>query len=148
MNEASARERAALRLIEAAESGVPCDPILDLLPYGTVDDAYDVQQQVIAMTRNGGGIGARRVGRKIGLTSRAMQQSSQIGDTEPAFRVVGEVNKHVVVRHREPRIALQLALQRRGQLNVEPHPASPQMLFVRGQPRHLRLHGPHHSRNT
>ena len=33
-------ERSAQRLIDAATSGVPCDPIVDLLPDGTVDDAY------------------------------------------------------------------------------------------------------------
>ena len=40
-------ERSAQRLIDAATSGVPCDPIVDLLPDGTVDDAYAVQQRVI-----------------------------------------------------------------------------------------------------
>ncbi len=63
-------ERAAQRLIDAGATGIPCDPILDLLPDGTVDDAYAVQQRVIEATR----IGARRVGRKIGLTSPVVQQ--------------------------------------------------------------------------
>jgi 2-keto-4-pentenoate hydratase len=89
-------EQAAQRLIEAEATGVPCRPILDLLPDGTVDDAYAVQQRVIELTRSG----ARRVGRKIGLTSPVVQQmfgvdrpdfgvlfaDMAIGDSEPVSR--------------------------------------------------------------
>jgi 2-keto-4-pentenoate hydratase len=78
----SPRAQAARRLVDAAVTGVPCDPIVDLLPNGTVDDAYDVQQRVIQMTK----AGARSVGRKIGLTSRAVQQ--QMGCDTPDFGVL------------------------------------------------------------
>jgi 2-keto-4-pentenoate hydratase len=76
------RAQAARRLVDAAVTGVPCDPIIDLFPNGTVDDAYDVQQRVIQMTK----AGARRVGRKIGLTSRVVQQ--QMGCDTPDFGVL------------------------------------------------------------
>jgi 2-keto-4-pentenoate hydratase len=75
-------DRAAQRLIHAAATGVPCDPIVDLLPHGTVDDAYEVQQLVIERTQTG----ARRVGRKIGLTSPVVQQ--MFGVDRPDFGVL------------------------------------------------------------
>ena len=76
------REQAARRLIDADASGVPCDPIAELLTDGTVDDAYAVQQRVIELTRTG----ARQVGRKIGLTSPVVQQ--QFGVDRPDFGVL------------------------------------------------------------
>jgi 2-keto-4-pentenoate hydratase len=73
---------AASRLIEAERSGVPCAPLRELLPDGTIDDGYVVQQRVIDLTRSGG----RRVGRKIGLTSPAVQ--AQMGVSTPDFGVL------------------------------------------------------------
>ena len=75
-------EAAARRLIEAEAAHVPCDPLLDLLPGGTIDHAYAVQQRVIELSRSG----ARRVGRKIGLTSPAVQR--QMGVDTPDFGVL------------------------------------------------------------
>jgi 2-keto-4-pentenoate hydratase len=77
-----AHEEAALRLIDASTSRVPCAPLHDLLPEGTVDDGYLVQRRVIELTRRG----VRRVGRKIGLTSPAVQQ--QMGVDTPDFGVL------------------------------------------------------------
>lgn len=77
-----AHAAAADRLHEAAETRTPCDPIRDLLPDGTIDDAYLVQQQVIERARTG----VRRIGRKIGLTSAAVQ--SQMGVDQPDFGVL------------------------------------------------------------
>lgn len=77
-----AHEAAADRLIEAEATRTPCEPILDLLPNGTIDDAYLVQQQVIERAR----VGSRRVGRKIGLTSPAVQ--GQMGVDQPDFGVL------------------------------------------------------------
>jgi len=82
VDEMTAHEQAAQRLIEAATTQVPCEPILDLLPNGTIDDGYTVQQHVIERTR----VGARRVGRKIGLTSQAVQR--QMGVDTPDFGVL------------------------------------------------------------
>lgn len=78
----SAHEHAAARLADAASTGVPCDPILDLLPGGTIDDGYLVQQRVLELLRSD----HRRIGRKIGLTSPAVQE--QMGVDTPDFGVL------------------------------------------------------------
>lgn len=57
------------RLIEAARTSTPCAPVRELHPSGGLDDGYEVQRIVRDRT-----CGARRrVGRKIGLTSAAVQ---------------------------------------------------------------------------
>lgn len=113
----SPQEQAARRLVNAAETGIPCDPVLDLLPNGTVDDAYAVQQQVIAMTRDGGRakgpVGVRRVGRKIGLTSPVVQQ--MFGVDRPDFGVlfadmaVGDSEPVPRTRLLQPRVEAEVA---------------------------------------
>jgi len=80
--EGAAHERAAQRLVEAEATRTPCDPIRDLLPEGTIDDGYEVQQRVIELTKTD----VRRVGRKIGLTSPAVQL--QMGVNIPDFGVL------------------------------------------------------------
>ena len=77
-----AHDAAATRLAGAINSLVPCDPIRDLLPGATIDDAYLVSQRVLESTRGE----VRRVGRKIGLTSPAVQQ--QMGVDTPDFGVL------------------------------------------------------------
>jgi 2-keto-4-pentenoate hydratase len=72
-------QAAVERLVKAAETGVPCDPVRDLIG-ADISLAYDVQRAVIA--RRGG----RVVGRKIGLTSPAVQQ--QLGVDTPDFGVL------------------------------------------------------------
>lgn len=74
---------AADRLERAAESGVACEPVSDLLGSQDIDAAYRVQQLV---TERRLGRGARLVGRKIGLTSEAVQR--QIGVDRPDFGVL------------------------------------------------------------
>ncbi|HEX2774182.1 MAG TPA: fumarylacetoacetate hydrolase family protein [Micromonosporaceae bacterium] len=93
MNERSERtgpgvadvERAAQVLREAYETGKPCAPLRDgLLPAGDIGAAYAVQQaQVLRWTVTDG---RRRVGAKIGLTSRAVQES--FGVYQPDFGVL------------------------------------------------------------
>lgn len=78
----SAHRRAAERLIGAATRREPCAPVRDLLPDGTIDDGYLVQRLVLDEL----GRGIRRVGRKIGLTSPAVQQ--QMGVATPDFGVL------------------------------------------------------------
>ena len=75
----TAHDEAAARLIDAARTQTPCAPVRDLLPEGTVDDGYAVQQLVAARTA----AGRRRVGRKIGLTSPVVQR--QMGVSTPDF---------------------------------------------------------------
>jgi 2-keto-4-pentenoate hydratase len=70
----------AARLLAAFESGVPVDPPTDDHPGLGVEDAYRIQRQLLA----GHAAAGRRVtGRKIGLTSLAMQR--QLGIDSPDF---------------------------------------------------------------
>ncbi|GAA2373101.1 2-keto-4-pentenoate hydratase [Dactylosporangium salmoneum] len=74
---------AADRLDRAAADGVPCAPVADLIGPTDVDAAYAVQSLLTArrLAR-----GARIVGKKIGLTSEAVQR--QIGVDRPDFGVL------------------------------------------------------------
>jgi 2-keto-4-pentenoate hydratase len=76
-------ERAADRLREAAERGVPVPPVRDLIGAGDVTDAYAVQRRLAAARIAGGAV---VTGRKIGLTSRAVQE--QLGVGQPDFGVL------------------------------------------------------------
>ena len=71
-------DAAAERLLGAYASGAPCEPVRDLI--GTADDAYAVQDR---LTERWLRDGRRLAGRKIGLTSRAVQ--AQIGVDSPDF---------------------------------------------------------------
>lgn len=83
MTTSVARTEAAARLVRAGLDHTPCDPIRDLLPEGTVDDAYAIQSLVSTMTASPN---RRRIGRKIGLTSPVVQ--AQMGVDEPDFGVL------------------------------------------------------------
>jgi len=74
---------AAGRLLEAAVSGVPCSPVRDLIGRDDLAAAYAVQER---LTKARLSSGATIVGRKIGLTSEAVQQ--QIGVDTPDFGVL------------------------------------------------------------
>jgi 2-oxopent-4-enoate hydratase len=69
---------AADRILGAYASGVPCEPVRDLID--GADAAYAVQDY---LTEYWLGQGRRLAGRKIGLTSRAVQQ--QLGVDSPDF---------------------------------------------------------------
>lgn len=71
-------EAAAERLLGAYATGTPCEPVRDLI--GTAGDAYAVQER---LTERWLTEGRRLAGRKIGLTSRAVQ--AQIGVDSPDF---------------------------------------------------------------
>lgn len=77
---ASAIESAALRLRTASDQSQPCGPIRDLIAVDDLDAAYRVQD---LNTAHGVAQGRRIVGRKIGLTSRVVQQ--QLGVDQPDF---------------------------------------------------------------
>lgn len=79
---ASGHEAAARRLVDAAETRTPCDPVRELVPEATIDDGYVVAQRVLELARSD----QRRVGRKIGLTSSAVQ--GQMGVDTPDFGVL------------------------------------------------------------
>lgn len=78
----AALEAAAERLIAAANSGEPCPPVRDLLPGATIEDGYAVQRIVRSRT----GSDRTRTGRKIGLTSQAVQE--QMGIETPDMGVL------------------------------------------------------------
>ena len=78
----AALEAAAERLIAAAATATPCPPVRELLPDATLDDGYAVQRLVHERTA----AGRRRVGRKIGLTSEAVQR--QMGVDTPDLGVL------------------------------------------------------------
>lgn len=78
----AALEAAAERLIDARQRGVPCPPVRELVPDAGLDDGYEVQKLVRARTS----AGRRRVGRKIGLTSEAVQR--QMGVSTPDLGVL------------------------------------------------------------
>ncbi len=73
----AAHEAAADRLVTAAATATPCPPVRELLPDATLDDGYAVQRLVHERTS----AGRQRVGRKIGLTSEAVQR--QMGVDTP-----------------------------------------------------------------
>jgi 2-keto-4-pentenoate hydratase len=73
-------QEAADRLINAFEERKPCGPVRDLIGPSDMATAYDVQQLVTA-NRLAGGVTI--IGRKIGLTSKAIQQ--QVGVDQPDF---------------------------------------------------------------
>ncbi|MFE1768004.1 2-keto-4-pentenoate hydratase [Streptomyces angustmyceticus] len=71
---------AAAVLDEAARAGVPCPPVRHLLPDADIEAAYAVQRLNV---ERGIAAGRRPVGRKIGLTSPAVQR--QLGVDRPDF---------------------------------------------------------------
>lgn len=74
---------AAERLRQAQETRTPCPPVRDLLPDASVATGYAVQD---LLTRARVEAGGRIVGRKIGLTSPAVQ--AQLGVDQPDFGVL------------------------------------------------------------
>jgi 2-keto-4-pentenoate hydratase len=76
-------QSAVERLRSAAVDGVPCAPVRDLIGATDIAAAYAVQQRLTDL-RLASGVGI--VGRKIGLTSEAVQQ--QLGVDRPDFGVL------------------------------------------------------------
>lgn len=74
------RQEAAERLADAERSRGPIDRLTDTYEGITVADAYDVQLRQIAAKKAGG---AKVVGKKIGLTGKAIQQ--QFGVSQPDY---------------------------------------------------------------
>ena len=106
---AAAIAAAADRLIEADATGTPCPPLRELHPAGGLDDGYEVQRIV----RDRTAAGRRRVGRKIGLTSAAVQDV--FGVHTPDFGVLyadmayGDSEPIPFARLLQPRIEAEVA---------------------------------------
>ncbi|MFT4011292.1 MAG: fumarylacetoacetate hydrolase family protein [Nocardioidaceae bacterium] len=77
------QQQAARRLVTAARTHTPCPPVRDLIGRADVAAAYAVQRLVNAARSDAGG---RPIGRKIGLTSPAVQ--AQLGVDRPDFGVL------------------------------------------------------------
>ncbi|WEK43163.1 MAG: fumarylacetoacetate hydrolase family protein [Candidatus Sphingomonas colombiensis] len=73
-------ETVAAMLREAAERGIPIAPVAPLLPVGDLDAAYAVQEVNTGIAL---AAGRRLVGRKIGLTSAAVQ--NMLGVHQPDY---------------------------------------------------------------
>lgn len=73
-------DNAARALREAAETGKEIDPVRDMISAGGLDAAYAVQE---VNTKHSVAQGRRLVGRKIGLTSHAVQ--NQLGVDQPDY---------------------------------------------------------------
>ena len=107
----SAAEHAA-RILEAQRTGQPIAPVREQWPGMTLDDAYDVQTAILVERLESG---RRLVGRKIGLTSPAMQR--QLGVDEPDFGwvlddMVVDASRPVALdRFIDPKVEPELALR-------------------------------------
>ena len=77
------RQAAALSLFNADKTRKTIQQLSKTYPEMTIEDSYDVQQRWADLRVAGG---AKIIGRKIGLTSRAMQMASKI--TEPDYGVM------------------------------------------------------------
>jgi 2-keto-4-pentenoate hydratase len=66
-------------LIKAAENVQPVEPLTETHPNISVDDAYRIQLEVVERRLSAG---RRIVGKKIGLTSPAMQQMFGVGEPD------------------------------------------------------------------
>lgn len=80
MTSPDAIDAAVERLAQALETRVPCAPVRDLIGTDDLAAAYAVQQGLVQRRQAGG---ATVVGRKIGATSRAVQE--QLGVDQPDF---------------------------------------------------------------
>ncbi|MBQ0863561.1 fumarylacetoacetate hydrolase family protein [Streptomyces sp. A73] len=87
-------DAAAAQLTEALRTRTPCPPVREHLGATDVDAAYEVQRRLATARTEAG---ARRVGAKIGLTARAVQQ--QFGVHQPDFGVLFDDMIH---GHTEP----------------------------------------------
>lgn len=76
-------QEAAQQLRTAAQTRTPCPPVRDLLPDATAQTAYAVQN---LLTEAALAEGRRAIGRKVGLTSPAVQ--AQMGVDQPDFGVL------------------------------------------------------------
>jgi 2-keto-4-pentenoate hydratase len=117
-------QQAAQRLQEAAASGQPCEPVRDLIGKDDVAAAYEVQSIIIG---DRVAAGATVVGRKIGLTSPAVQQ--WLGVDTPDFGVLlddmeyGEDQVVPMSRMLQPRAEAEIAFVLKSDLTEGPFTA-------------------------
>lgn len=101
---------AAERLDSAARTGHPVPPVRELIGNTDLDAAYAVQQELVRRRRSAGPV---VVGRKIGLTSPAVQR--QLGVDRPDFGVpfadmdVSDEAEVTSARFMQPKIEAEIA---------------------------------------
>lgn len=104
-------ENIAARLQQAESSRKPIDPVADEIGAGQIEVAYAIQSEV---TKRGIASGRRLVGRKIGLTSKAVQQ--QLGVDQPDYGAlfadmeVATGESLAVAQLIQPRVEAEIAL--------------------------------------
>lgn len=107
----AAAQKAADVLLEAERTGIPCAPVRELFAPEDVQAAYAVQRVNTARATSAG---RRVVGRKIGLTSAAVQR--QLGVAQPDFGVlfadmaVPDSGEIAAGRLLQPRVEAEVAL--------------------------------------
>lgn len=79
MLSASDRKKAAQLLLEAERTRTPVTQLSTTFPDIEVEDSYAIQSEVIKQKVAGG---AKVIGHKVGLTSKAMQASSKIDEPD------------------------------------------------------------------
>lgn len=119
---------AAQRLSDAARSGQACAPVRDIIAADDIDAAYGVQN---ILTEHAVAAGRRIIGRKIGLTARAVQK--QLGVDTPDFGVlfadmlVGENLPIPLARVMQPKIEAEIAIVLKHDLDM-PDPTQVDLL--------------------
>lgn len=113
-------QRAAQLLAEAAYSGTPCDPVKPLLESGGIEAAYAVQA---LLTQQAEAQGRRVIGRKVGLTSFAVQK--QLGVDQPDFGMLfddmafGDAQEVPLSRLIQPKVEAEIAFVLERDLDAE-----------------------------
>jgi 2-oxo-hept-3-ene-1,7-dioate hydratase len=104
------RDKAADLLINAEKERKPIVQLSKTWPDITIEDAYAISSEV---TRRKIAAGAKLIGHKIGLTSKAMQQSSQIDEPDYGHlldsMIVADGAKVPHASYCVPRVELELA---------------------------------------
>jgi 2-keto-4-pentenoate hydratase len=119
---ADAISDAAQRIWDAYQSRVPCAPVRDVIGAADVERAYAVQETNTIRWLKGG---RKLSGRKIGLTSKAVQQ--QLGVDQPDFgmlfadMVCGDDELLPATRFMQPRVEAEIALILDKSLDRERH---------------------------
>ncbi|PBC48028.1 2-keto-4-pentenoate hydratase [Rhodococcus sp. ACS1] len=114
-------DAASDRLLAAAATGVPCQPVRDLIGSTDMAAAYAVQARGTAARL---ATGAKVVGRKVGLTSRAVQ--AQIGVDQPdlgyLFDDMAYGDGHTIPMSRllQPKVEAEVAFVLKGDLDTGP----------------------------
>jgi 2-keto-4-pentenoate hydratase len=111
MSEENVIQQAADALMQAYDTGQPCAPLRDRLPEGDAQAAYQVQR---INTDRWIAQGRRLVGRKIGLTSVAVQK--QLGVNQPDYGMLyadmayGDGEPMPWSRLQQPKVEAEVAL--------------------------------------